>query len=181
MRNDPELLADFRRGSPQALQDIYEKYRIYLMSLAVALLNDTYAAEDVLHDFFVSFAESPGIVRDDGKLKSFMATCVVNRARDRIRTCRRRANVPLDTVSTEADHVEAPDNRVIADETSRAINVALAELPYDQREVIALHLVGGLTFRRIARTLNLSANTIRSRYRYGLNKLRTLLRNEVKL
>jgi len=51
----------------------------------------------------------------------------------------------------------------------------MAELPVEQREVITLHLHAGLTFREIALQLGLSINTVQSRYRYGIEKLRTLL------
>ncbi|MHC4692661.1 MAG: sigma factor-like helix-turn-helix DNA-binding protein, partial [Planctomycetota bacterium] len=49
----------------------------------------------------------------------------------------------------------------------------------EQREVIILHLQGGMMFSHIARLQGISVNTIRSRYRYGLDKLRSLLNSEV--
>jgi RNA polymerase sigma-70 factor (ECF subfamily) len=52
---------------------------------------------------------------------------------------------------------------------------ALALLPDDQREVIALKIDGGLTFAQIADVLNISPNTAASRYRYALEKLRSVL------
>ncbi len=52
---------------------------------------------------------------------------------------------------------------------------ALAQLGYEQREVIVLHLHGQLIFGQIAQQLDLSINTVQSRYRYGLEKLRALL------
>ena len=56
---------------------------------------------------------------------------------------------------------------------------ALAELPYEQREVILLHLHSGLTFREIAASQKMSINTVQSRYRYGLQKLKSELNSEV--
>jgi RNA polymerase sigma-70 factor (ECF subfamily) len=55
----------------------------------------------------------------------------------------------------------------------------MAKLPYEQREAIMLHLQAGMTFRTIGRSLGISANTAKSRYRYGLDKLRLLLDHEV--
>ncbi len=57
----------------------------------------------------------------------------------------------------------------------RIVPAALAELPYEQREVIVLHQHGALTFEEISRQLVLSINTVQSRYRYGLDKLRAQL------
>jgi len=48
-------------------------------------------------------------------------------------------------------------------------------LPYEQRETITLHLHGGLTFREIAEHQDVSINTAQSRYRYGLDRLRSIL------
>ena len=56
--------------------------------------------------------------------------------------------------------------------------MALTELPYEQREAVLLHLQAGLKFREIANVQRISAKTAESRYRYGLNKLRSMLNSE---
>ena len=55
----------------------------------------------------------------------------------------------------------------------------MAQLPYDQREAVILHLQAGMKFREIANSQNVSINTIQSRYRYGLERLRSLLDGKV--
>jgi hypothetical protein len=60
MVEDEVLKWKFKCGSRDALRRIYEKYLNRLLTLAMALLNDAGAAEDVVHDVFVSFAESAG-------------------------------------------------------------------------------------------------------------------------
>jgi len=55
----------------------------------------------------------------------------------------------------------------------------MAQLPYAQREVVVLHVQGGMKFRAIAKSQNASINTVQSRYRYGLDKLRSLLNGEI--
>ena len=72
-----------------------------------------------------------------------------------------------------------PLSRAIHDEELRRLAEALATLPYEQREVVVLHLKGDLTFREIARIQDTSINTVQSRYRYGIDKLRSLLNGEV--
>ena len=61
------------------------------------------------------------------------------------------------------------------------MNNALSRLPYEQREAISLHLQGGMKFKAIAELLDVSVNTAQSRYRYGLDKLRSILNNEAEL
>ena len=60
------LIWKFKCGSRDALREIYEKYRGYLLTLATALLSDVNSAEDVVHDFFVSFAQSGRKLKLDG-------------------------------------------------------------------------------------------------------------------
>ncbi len=55
----------------------------------------------------------------------------------------------------------------------------MGQLPYEQREVVILHLRAGMRFRQIARLQDISVNTIKGRYRYGLDKLRSILNGEM--
>jgi len=59
------------------------------------------------------------------------------------------------------------------------LNEALAQLAYEQREVVILHLQAGMRFRHIAKSQGVSINTVTSRYRYGLDRLRSLLDGEI--
>ncbi|MGD2095235.1 MAG: hypothetical protein PVH77_09545, partial [Phycisphaerales bacterium] len=58
MLEDKRLILELKRGNKEALREIYMKYKDKLLTVAVSLLHDVYAAEDVLHDVFVSFAGS---------------------------------------------------------------------------------------------------------------------------
>jgi len=60
------------------------------------------------------------------------------------------------------------------------LDVAMAELPDEQREVVVLHLQGKLPFREIARLQEISINTAMSRYRYGLDRIRSALDGELR-
>ncbi|MHC4474218.1 MAG: RNA polymerase sigma factor [Planctomycetota bacterium] len=177
MLEDRLLLRRFKNGSSEALCRIYEKYEDYLLTIAAALVGDVNAAEDVVHDVFCSFIESRERIRLSGNLKSFLRTCVANRARDKMRSAKMRA-VGLDGTESIAADMK-PDQSAVLDEQSRKLTAALAQLPYDQREAIVLHLRGGMKFRRIAAARAVSINTIKSRYRYGLEKLRSILNSEV--
>jgi len=82
MIEDKLLIWKFKRGRGDALSRIYQKYKADLLVLAMALLNDKSAAEDVLHDVFVTFVQSLGKFRLTGSLKGYLLTCVANRARN---------------------------------------------------------------------------------------------------
>jgi RNA polymerase sigma-70 factor (ECF subfamily) len=174
MFEDELLKLRFKAGSIDALQRIYEKYRDYLLTLAMALVNDTATAEDVVHDVFVSFAQSGRTFRLQGSLRAYLATCVVNRVRDQIRARKRRGSALDEDVPLESGF-DAPDGRVLSDERSRLVARALARLPEEQREVIALHLNGQLKLREIAKLQDVPLTTVRGRYRHGIERLRSIL------
>ena len=174
MIEDELLKLRFKAGSVDALQQIYEKYRDYLLTLAMALLNDGATAEDVVHDVFVSFAQSGSRFRLRGNLRAYLATCVVNRTRDLMRA-RKRQGVSVDEETPVESDFDPPDGRILADEQSRLVARALARLPEEQRETIALHLNGQLKLREIARLQDVPLTTVRGRYRHGIDRLRSIL------
>ena len=178
MIEDRLLIYKFKHGSGSALTRIYEKYRAYLLTLATALLNDVNSAEDVVHDFFVSFAQSAESLRLEGSLKWYLATCVANRAKDRMRAGKRQG-VNLDYAESMPSGVMAPAASAICNEELQLVNRALDEIPYEQREVIVLHARGQLRFKAIAKLQQVSIKTVQSRYRYGLDKLRVILDGKV--
>ena len=180
MVEDRLLIWRFKRGSGDALRRIYNKYESYLLTLATALLIDIADAEDAVHDVFVTFAQSADRISVKGNLKGYLATCIVNRARDMIRAAQRHHGVSLeDAPPPPGRGDDRPDHSVMCDEESRQLHRLLARIPYEQREVVVLHVHEKMTFRRIANLQGVSINTVQGRYRYGLDKLRSLLAGEV--
>ncbi len=181
MIEDKLLIWRFKHGSSDALCRIYKKYKDNLLRLAFALLNDTSGAEDIVHDCFVSFAQSVEKLKLNGNLKSYLATCVANRVRNANIARRRQETIGLDEAESTLSSSKRPEQWIICSEQLRQLNDALAQLPHQQREVIILHLQGGMKFKAIAELQDVSINTVQSRYRYGLDKLRSIFDSEVKL
>ncbi len=180
MIEDRLLIWRFNRGDTAALCRVYEKYRDDLLKVAVALLNDRSGVEDVLHDVFVGFAQNAGRFQLRGSLKGYLAICVANRARDRNRTLQRRRAVNLDEVRPDWVAADGPEHRAVSHELAAKLDAAMARLPDEQREAIVLHLQSKMRFREIAKLKGISVNTALSRYRYGLDKLRSSLNGEMK-
>ncbi len=86
--------------------------------------------------------------------------------------------VGLDSTGPIRSDSDRPTEAVIDDEESQLLTEALAQLPAQQREAIILHLQGGMKFREIAEMQEVSINTVQGRYRYGLDKLRSILDGE---
>jgi RNA polymerase sigma factor (sigma-70 family) len=177
MLEDKLLILKFNRGNREALRSIYEKYKDDLVTLSAALLNDVSSAEDVVHDVFVGFIESSRKFRLTGSLKGYLATWVANNARNRNKAGRRHQNAEAGAVMPDAN---GPDASAIFGEELRRFSLALEQLPYEQREVLLLHSYSGMKFKVIAQQQNVSINTVQGRYRYALDKLRSMLNGEVR-
>ncbi len=180
MLEDKLLIWKFNRGDREALRDIYERYKDELVTLAAALLTDVSSAEDVVHDVFVSFIKTAEKFRLTGSLKSYLATCVANRARNKNKARQKRLSYGLDEENMASSNLNNPDAAVIFSEELHQLSLAFAQLPYEQREVLLMHSYSSLKFRTIARSLGVSINTAQGRYRYALHKLRSMLNGEVK-
>ena len=178
MLEDKRLVWKLKRGDAEALRRIYEKYRNDLLTVAVSLLNESAAAEDILHDVFVSFAEDVERFHLYGSLKNYFITCVVNRVRDRFRS-KIYPVVEIDRVGPVGSKSADPAEALLAHERTQLLTDALTQLPNHQREVVILHLQGGMKFREIAEMQRISINTVLGRYRYGLDKLRSVLNRQV--
>ena len=178
MLEDKLLVLKCRRGSKDAMCRIYEKYKDYLLTLAKGLLNEQQAAEDVVHDVYVNFARSARNFQLTGSLRNYLATCVSNRVRDKIRAQTRKDQITESANPSVLDSVN-PEQCVIETEELMRLRKALTLIPYQQREAVMLHLKGDMKFREIAKLQGVSISTIHGRYRYGLDKLRSLLNSEV--
>ena len=179
MLEDKLLIWKFNRGNRDALRGIYEKYKDDLVTLAAALLNNVSSVEDVVHDVFVSFIESSDKFRLTGSLRSYLATCVANNARNINKAKQRHRSIALNGASPDNISSSNPESSMIFGEELSKLSLAIEQLPYEQREVLILHSYSGMKFRTIARQQNISINTVQGRYRYAIDKLRSMLNGEV--
>jgi len=179
MLEDRLLLWKFKRGSRDAFRTIYEKYAGDMLTLAGNLLDDKVGAEDIVQDVFIKLVESIGTFHLTGNLKSYLTTCVANRSRDCIRRRIRQRNAMAKQAEKTPAGIKSAVHLAINSEQLLKLSNAMTELPYEQREAIALRIHGRLRFRQIAELQNVSTKTVQSRYRYGLDKLRSTMNGEV--
>jgi RNA polymerase sigma-70 factor (ECF subfamily) len=146
--------------------------------LAVALLMDVSLAEDVVHDVFIAFLHSAGRFRLTGSLKGYLATCVANRARNVNKAARRHHGPAPEDVPDAPCEGLLPEQAAIFGEEYARLGSALLQLPYEQREVLLLRSHSGMRFAAIATAQGVSINTVQGRYRYAVEKMRSLLNYE---
>lgn len=160
-----ELAQRAGAGDVDAIAVLYDRYADGLHHLLVAILGSTTDAEDALQEVFVKLAcGRMARVRD---LRAYLFTAVRHEAYNMLR--RRRRERPLEAVDLETAGTATP---------SSDIQALLHQLPIEQREVIALKVYEGMTFSEIAAIVKASPNTVASRYRYGIEKLRGWLQEE---
>lgn len=177
MFEDQRLLNRLRAGDKDALRRIYEKYIDDLLRVATSLLSDIQSAEDCLHDVFVNFAGTIDGSMIHSNLKSYLISCVANRARDQLRSKARQSTYQAEQLCSRPVSTSPAKQLIVAEESARIFE-ALAELPYQQREVFVLRIQGQMRFREIAGLLGLSINSVQSRYRYAIEKLRAILKED---
>jgi len=174
--DEQRLFRGVQQGDQVALRCLYETYKDDLLTVASCLLVDRNLAEDCVHDVFVSFAAGAARIHLRSTLKGYLVASVANQARGELR--RRAHHLSLTGAEDDPKHSAVGANPVVGveerEETAQ-LREALAGLPYEQREAITLHLHGELTFREIAQQEGISINTVQSRYRYGIARLRELL------
>jgi len=177
--SDKALVRKFKGGDPEALLEIYQRYRDYLLSVAMAMVCDMGRAEDAVHDVFVSLAQKRREFRFRGNLKACLAVSVVNRTRDIRRRQSVRAAAPLDPDAQVVAESPAAEQVAMLNEQCRRLAVAMGQLPPEQREVLVLRHKGGLPLREIAKVQKAGISTVHARYQYGLNALRALMNGEL--
>ena len=172
MSEDRQLLKALRRGETAAWRRIYLKYKDDLLTIARSLVYDIDVAEDCLQDVFVQLASDGSKIHSN--LKGYLLSCIVHRARDYLRRRDTRFNCQVNS-RTHRMSSPNPANVLAKNDENERIIRALEKLSLEQREVVVLHLQSDMTFRQIATMLEVSINTVQSRYRYGMDKLRQLL------
>ncbi len=174
------LMIRFNRGDCRAVRDIYALHKDELVSLASALLHDKTSAEDAVHDVFAKLIARQQTLKITQNLRGYLLTAVANAARQQYHSAMKDPKLSLDDENIpEIDTNDRPDLAVIEDEQKQQLAAALSALPYDQREVILLRHFSGMKLKTIASIQNVSNNTVQGRYRYGLEKLRSLLNGEL--
>jgi RNA polymerase sigma factor (sigma-70 family) len=180
MLEDKLLIWRFKRGHRDALRQIYDKYKGDLLKLSIILTGDICYSEDVVQDVFVKLAESYGRISINSNLRNYLITCLINRIRTFRRDCRRHQGTQFDQPVIRTSQVNRPDQWAVLNEQVQRLSDAMAQLPFEQREVVTLRFEAGLAFPKIAGIQNVSISTVQGRYRYGMEKLRSLLNSEVK-
>jgi len=164
-----DLLEGLAAGREEAFAALYDAYGARLFAAACGMLGSSAEAEDAVQDVFVGLVQARARLRQVENLKAYIFASLRYAAIHRMRRAKTLQFGTAEVAMSAAD--SGPDAEI-----SRRLELALRRLPREQREVIAMHVDGGLTFAEVAAVLDLSANTAASRYRYAMEKLREVMK-----
>jgi RNA polymerase sigma-70 factor (ECF subfamily) len=165
------LMAQVRERDAQAFEALYDAHHRLVYGVALRMLGEGGAAEDVTQTVFLKVWNSPELFRG-GNFAAWIVRVTRNRALDVLRSRATRNESELPEALPEDETIE--DTAFARIDAERVRN-ALALLPAEQREPIELGFFGGITHEEIARRSGTPLGTIKTRIRSGLRKLRTVL------
>jgi RNA polymerase sigma-70 factor (ECF subfamily) len=183
-RDDDSLLVEaVVRGDARGLELIYERYSRGVYSLAIRLLSETSAAEEVVQETFLKLWRQPTAYQPArGRLLPWLLGVAHHHAVDLLRRRqleqRHRASTNGDSAPDAFDNLgltssdEDPQVRAGAFDQRVAVGRALADLPVEQRLPLELAYYRGMTQFEIANLLGVPLGTIKTRMRLGLQQLR---------
>ena len=157
-------------GQQPAFAALYDRFGAAMYRTALRITGRAEDAEDVVQEVFVSLVRGRRKLADVDDLAGYVFTAM---KRSAFRAVERRSRQPTTSEHIESLCVELEP--VAGNERSQELERALANLPVEQRQVVALKIDAGLTFEQIGKVMQLSPNTAASRYRYALEKLRNSL------
>jgi len=182
--SDTALLERFAAGDRTALDDLFHRYRAVAFRVAYRLLGREADALDAVQDAFVKLLTNLDRFRGHSSFKTWLLRIVSNAALDVGRHRKRDARTPQAPREEPPDRYGADEQPPADSELCRAdlrvkIDAALARLPETQRQTFVLHVEGGLSYREVADSLEISIGTVMSRLFYARQKLKTLLADQV--
>jgi len=155
---------------PAAVELIWDRYTTDLLAYLQALLCSRTDAEEALQEVFVRVVRKRRHLAKARNLRAYLFQIARHEAAT---FAKRRSKEPMIPDPWLVAVEEITSDQDLAEDLTKA----LAGLPQEQRAVIVLKVYQDRTFQEIAESLGISQNTAASRYRYGMEKLRTLLRS----
>ena len=180
LAEDKDLISGIRDRDRMALEALHSRYSGAVYGLAMRMLRDAGAAEEVAQDtFFNIWRRAGSYAAQRGSVTAWLFGIARNRAIDELRKRRRAADrfqngVDLANKPAETRDSDPAEYAALMHE-SRRVREALDELRPEQRQVVALAYFAGMTHTQISKELGQPLGTVKTRMRLAIKKLRRAL------
>jgi RNA polymerase sigma-70 factor (ECF subfamily) len=185
-RDNPELVAAFRAGDLAAFEKIVREHGRELLTVARRLLRNDDDAREAVQDAFVSAFRSCRRFEGSSRISTWLHRIVVNACLMRLRTQRRRVEVPIEDwlprflpdghhETSFVDWSNAAHAMIEQEETCALVRRCIDQLPDSHRTVLLMHDIEGMSVDEIAAALDISSNAVHIRLHRARQALRTLL------
>lgn len=183
--SDESLMLRYREGDVRAFEVIVTRHRKPIYNFILRFVRDAAQAEDVMQETFLRLIKGADNYEKQAKFTTWMYTIARNLCVDASRRGKHRKAASLDAPIGEdegatlldmvSDGAVGADGKAIQRELAIRMKQAIEALPEEQREIFLLREVSDLQFNEIAQVVGVSENTVKSRMRYALEKLREAL------
>ena len=186
--NDEALMARYQQGEMAAFAELVERHEKKLWNFIRRFVADSTIAEDLLQEVFLRIIRSAAEWQPSAKFSTWIYTIARNLCTDSARRGALRKADSLDQTpgagrddsgARRIDRVPSPtgnaEQAAMNREIASRVDVALAALPVEQREVFLMREVMDMSFAEIAAVTKASEPTVKSRMRYALERLREAL------
>ncbi|NWJ98588.1 MAG: sigma-70 family RNA polymerase sigma factor [Chloroflexi bacterium] len=186
MAKHEKVIIAAQQGDLDAFNELVKYYEQRVYNLSYRLLADREAAADATQDAFLQAYRCLHQYRG-GSFKSWLLRIASNLCYDQLRSKARRPSSSLEAMLDEAeetggaalawmeDNSADPQDQALRHELLREVSRALQTLSYEQRLVVILSDVQGLSYEEIVEVTNVSLGTVKSRLNRGRVKMRELL------
>jgi len=184
---DEMLMVRYQRGDRQAFAELVRRHQRPVYNFVLRQLRHPSHAEDVTQECFLRLVQNAAEFKHEARFATWLYTIARNLCIDHLRKAIHRRHPSLDEParpgmerslgeSIADNHPKASAERVaVSSQMMSSIVSALDSLPEEQREVFLLREVGNLPFKDIADVTGVPENTVKSRMRYALDRLKGAL------
>lgn len=177
-----EIIQSVLKGSVNDFEKLVTAYEKNVYNLALRMVGDPEDAADMTQETFIKAYRALGSFRGDSKFSSWLYRIASNVCLDFLRSRSRHPQVSLSTVDEDdratfelPDMRQNPEEQLMKKLGMEAVRRGLEQLPEQQRQILVLRELGGLSYAELAQTLGLEEGTVKSRIFRARKRLCALL------
>jgi len=178
-RSERRTLKALRQGRREAYVDVIEAHYPSVYRFLLFLGSDAHLAEDLTQEVFASAWRSLGDFRGDSSIRTWLHRIAYHAFLDAQRRRERDRALAGAMGGRDCDVADDPSTGLVADERISQVRRALQDLDLDERTVLLLHYVDGLSYREMAQTLGRPDGTLKWITSRALERLRSRLAGKV--